>query len=74
MGYFQHKHNSLADAGILKKCLHCGEEFEMRSGNQKYCHPQDNPECESDRHFESLWKKGKHPLQTQNLTPKKKIL
>lgn len=65
MGYFQHKHKNLKDASILKKCKHCGEEFEMRSGNQKYCHPQDNPECESDRHFQKLWDKGKHPIQLE---------
>ena len=63
MGYFQKKYRSIEEAGIIKKCLHCGQEFEMRSSNQKYCHRQDNPECDDDRYFKKLWEKGKHPLQ-----------
>lgn len=46
-----------------KICLHCGEEFWPKTGNQKYCRREDNPECCDDRYFAKLWEKGKHPLQ-----------
>lgn len=63
MGYFQHKHSSIADAGIIKKCKNCNQEIELRSGNQKYCHRDENPQCDDDRHYQKLWDNGKHPLQ-----------
>lgn len=47
-------------------CAHCGTEFMPVSGNQKYCNREENPACESDRHFKKLWDKKKHPLQLIN--------
>lgn len=46
-------------------CLHCNNTFMPVSGNQKYCNNENNPACESDRYFQKLWNKGKHPLQLE---------
>lgn len=54
MGYFQHKHENISEAGILKNCIWCNEEFEMDSGNQKYCK---NPACRDDRWIANMTKR-----------------
>ncbi len=54
MGYFQHKHKNIEDAGILKNCKHCGDEFQMSSGNQKYCK---DPACRDERWINSMSEK-----------------
>lgn len=54
MGYFQHKHSNISEAGILKNCIHCGQEFEMDSGNQKYCK---DPACRDERWINGMSKR-----------------
>ena len=58
MGYFQHKHRNIEDAGILKNCKYCGQKFQMSSGNQKNCK---DPSCRDDRWIngmsETQWQK-----------------
>ena len=46
-----------------KICQHCKSEFIPKSGNQKTCSRENNPECDDDKHFKNLWINGKHPLQ-----------
>lgn len=66
MGYWNGYENYFEFAeskGIMIKCAHCGEIVQPHSPSQKYCQREDNPECDDDRYFKSLWQKGKHPLQ-----------
>lgn len=54
MGYFQHKHSNISEAGIVKKCVYCGEEFEMVSGNQRNCK---DPACRDERWINGMTKR-----------------
>ncbi len=54
MGYFQHKWHNISEAGIIKTCLWCKGEFEMDSGNQKYCK---DPECRDSRWIMNMTEK-----------------
>ncbi len=54
---------------VPKICEHCGVGFMPTSPRQRCCTRRsdningDGASCEDDRYFQSLWDKGRHPLQ-----------